>query len=77
MNAIVLVAIVGGFYASTFAARYNATLVNGILLLILIGTVLGNADKWMPYLTALGEAGTPAVSTSQQSPPQTLVGAGG
>jgi hypothetical protein len=84
-NAMVAVGVIGGFFAASFFARYNAQVVNSLLVLILIGVVFSNADKWLPYLTSVGNAQipgktTPAPSTpspDQTSPPQTLVGAGG
>lgn len=49
-RAIVVAGIVAGFFVVSFAASYSPQLVNGVLLLVLVGTVLGNADRWLPYL---------------------------
>lgn len=60
-RAIVIAGIVAGFFVVSFAANYSPELVNGVLLLILVGTILGNADKWLPYLSQFSTAGSRAV----------------
>lgn len=53
---IILIGIVAGFWIVPFVARVNPVLVNGFLLLLLTGIVFGNADRWLPYLAAFGNA---------------------
>lgn len=55
-RAIIVLGIVAGFFVVSFAANYAPTFVNGVLLLILIGTLLGNADRWLPMFTHFGAA---------------------
>lgn len=66
-RAIVVLGIVAGFFVVSFAANYSPQLVNGVLLLILIGTILGNADRWLPYLSHFGTAGSSAVHVNAAS----------
>lgn len=60
---IVVAGIVAGFFVVSFAANWSPEFTNGILLLILLGTLLGNANKWLPYLNKFGTAGSAAVKT--------------
>jgi hypothetical protein len=63
-NATVVIAIIGGFFVTSFLAREYSTIINALLLLILIGVVLSNADRWLPYLTGLGNAQLTRPSTT-------------
>lgn len=58
---IVVLGIIVGFFVVPFAANYSPELVNGVLLLILVGTILGNADRWLPWLSQFSNAGSSAV----------------
>jgi hypothetical protein len=56
VNGVVVLGIVVGFWVVPTAARFNPTLVNGLLLLILVGIVLGNSSRWTPILSAFSSA---------------------
>lgn len=60
-RAIVLLGIAVGFLLVPSAASFAPELVNGVLLLILIGIILGNADRWLPYLSQFSGASTTAL----------------
>lgn len=55
-RAVVIVGILVGFFVVGVAAQWSPELVNGVLVLILVGTVLGNYPKWLPYLSHFGNA---------------------
>lgn len=55
-DAVVIGGIVVGFVAVPWLAGYAPELVNGLLLLILIGTLLLNGGRWIPYLAQFGNA---------------------
>lgn len=63
-RAIVILGISVGFLLVPSAASLAPELVNGVLLLILIGIILGNADKWLPYLNQFTAAATPNIKRS-------------
>lgn len=56
-QSITWILIVGGVVLVPVIAKHNAVLVNGFLLLVLIGIVLGNANRWLPYLAKAAEVG--------------------
>lgn len=56
-NVAIVIALLIGFVLVPWTARnVNATMVNGFLLLVLIGTVLGNTNRWLPYVAQIGAA---------------------
>jgi hypothetical protein len=61
-RAIVVAGIVAGFFVVSFAANYSPELVNGVLLLILVGTILGNSDRWLPLLAQFSNAGSASIA---------------
>lgn len=64
---IVVLGIIVGFFVVSFAANYSPQFVNGVLLLILIGTLLGNADRWLPWLKQFSNAGSSAIHVNAAS----------
>jgi hypothetical protein len=54
-----VIMVAAGFLLVPVAAQAYPTLVNGVLLLILVGIILGHSDLWIPYLVA----GTKAIQT--------------
>lgn len=55
-QAIVVIGIVVGFIAVPALASAAPTLVNGLLLLMLVGALLMNSDRWVPFLAQFGNA---------------------
>jgi hypothetical protein len=62
-RAIVILGIIVGLFVVSLAANYSPEFINGILLLVLVGTILGNSPKWLPHLAAFGNVGSAAVRT--------------
>lgn len=59
---MILIGIIAGFWIVPTVARFSPVLVNGLLLLILVGIILGNSDRWTPILAAFGKAVTDAMT---------------
>ena len=55
-QAIVVIGIAAGFFIVPVLAGAAPQLVNGLLLLILIGALLMNSSKWTPALAQFGNA---------------------
>lgn len=69
-RSIIVLGIVAGFFVVSFAAGFSPELVNGVLLLILVGTILGNADRWLPVFAQFSRAGSSSIkSTSPGASP--------
>ena len=48
---LLVVGLVGGFVVVPMVANVAPVFVNGLLMLTLVGTLLFNSDRWLPYLT--------------------------
>ena len=68
-DAVVVGGLVVGFFLIPTVAGAAPEIVNGLLLLILLGALLLNKDRWLPFVTQFGNA------VSQ--PPPTATGGGG
>jgi hypothetical protein len=55
-DAVVIGGIAIGFVVLPWLAGVAPELVNGLLLLLIIGAVLLNSPRWLPYLTQFGSA---------------------
>jgi hypothetical protein len=55
-NGIVVAGVVVGFFAVPALAGAAPELINGLLLLLIIGTLLMNSGRWLPYLIQFGSA---------------------
>lgn len=53
-----VVVVLAGFVLVPTIAKAQPTLINGFLILLLVGVVLGNSSKWLPYLNAVNKQGT-------------------
>lgn len=51
-RALVIAGMVLGFFIVPRLAQVAPTLVNGFLLLVLVGALLFNYQRWLPYLAA-------------------------
>lgn len=56
MNPVIVLGIVAGFWIVPTMARFSPVIVNGFLVLLLVGIIFGNADRWLPILDAFGKA---------------------
>jgi len=68
-DAVVIGGLAVGFFLVPTVAGAAPEVVNGLLLLILLGALLLNSDKWLPFLTQFGNA-------VSQPPPATGGGSG-
>jgi hypothetical protein len=67
---IIVCGILVGFLAIPIVAGAAPEIVNGLLLLLLIGAILMNSEKWIPYLAAFGDAiSAPAPATRVANTP--------
>jgi Na+/citrate or Na+/malate symporter len=48
---LIVIAFVAGFFVVPYAARFAPRFVNGLLLIILLGAIVGNMDRWLPWFT--------------------------
>jgi hypothetical protein len=55
-QAVVVGGIVVGFFLVPMVAGAAPEIVNGVLLLLIFGTLLMNSDRWIPYLEQFGNA---------------------
>jgi hypothetical protein len=55
---VIVGAIVLGFFLVPVVAGAAPEVINGVLLLLILGALLLNGDVWLPYLTQLGAAFT-------------------
>jgi hypothetical protein len=53
---VLIGAVIAGYVLVPPLARANAVLVNGVLFLILFGSLLNHRDVWLPYLSTVGKA---------------------
>jgi hypothetical protein len=52
---LLIVGLIGGFVVVPMVANVAPVFVNGLLLLVLTGTLLFNSDRWLPYLAGFSE----------------------
>jgi len=76
-NGIVIAGIAAGFVVIPLLANVNATIINGFLILLLIGIVLYHSSTWMPLLTQFGAVGSSGAQKSGAKTPSGTVTAGG
>jgi hypothetical protein len=55
-TSVIVGAIVLGFFLVPIVAGAAPEVVNGVLLLLIIGALVLNSDVWLPYLRQLGGA---------------------
>jgi hypothetical protein len=60
---LIVASIVIGFFAVPFLAGGAPEIVNGILILLIVGALLLNSDVWLPYLAQLGGSFGPGAQT--------------
>jgi hypothetical protein len=63
-TAIVVVGLAAGFVVVPVLAQANPELVNGFLVLILVGMVLIRSSQWLPLLTQFSTATSGAVAAA-------------
>jgi len=53
---VVIGVIVVGFVAVPMVASWAPELVNSLLMLLLVGALMLNSARWLPYLSQFGDA---------------------
>jgi hypothetical protein len=53
---LIVAAILIGFFAVPWLASGAPEVVNGLLVLLILGSLLLNSSVWLPYLAQLGAA---------------------
>ena len=67
-DAVVVGGIVVGFFVVSAVAGVAPEVVNSLLLLMLLGALLLNSSKWIPYLSQFGDAIDKPPPTTGQTP---------
>jgi hypothetical protein len=65
---LIFAAIVIGFFVVPIVAPAAPEIVNGLLLLLILGAILLNSDVWLPYLAQLGAAFNQPAPTTGRGP---------
>ena len=55
-NVALIVAIVAGLWVVPALARFAPELVNGLLVLMIVGVILFNSDRWIPVMNSAAGA---------------------
>jgi len=74
---LLIVGLIGGFVVVPMVANVAPVFVNGLLLLTLVGTLLFNSERWLPYLAEFSElsaraGGKPSPPSSGGSVPKRI-----
>jgi len=67
-RALVIAGMVLGFFIVPRLAQVAPTLVNGFLLLVLVGALLFNYQRWLPYLAAFETTPKPVAKKAGPKP---------
>lgn len=79
-RALLVVSLALGFIIVPIMARAFPVFVNGFLTLVLVGTLLLNYRRWLPYLAAFEtteaqrKAPRPAITPGQEAPTRPVSG---
>lgn len=67
-NGIIVLGLLVGFVAIPVIAEVNAEMINGFLVLLLIGIILFRSDQWLPLFAQFGNVGSAAVAKRSTHP---------